>query len=394
MYLKNSHTALYTAFDVFPSSKGAATHIAHFTETLFSWQGNGWLHTLGDGEMLTYQDGENNIEITRFQEEIPNFLERTTVYGEQLYETLQQYNETLLKDLRICHFRDIWSGLPIIAHQNHTNTQIKTVFEVNSLPSVELPYRYAMSASTLEKIKSLEKFCLTEADQIVVPSEVIRKFLLQKGVATSKIQLIYNGANIPQQLPKTIVTPQNYIMYFGALQSWQGIETLFRAFALLRDKEDLQLVLCVSLKEKFSRPLKRLAEKLQIAEKLTWQYRLSKDELQEWISGAKLTVAPLTECSRNLEQGCCPLKILESMACGVPVIASDLPVTRELISQNQNGKLVRADRPSDLARTIRILLEEDDFRQKLGREAQKTISDKFTWKTQQEILLAMYQKLV
>jgi glycosyltransferase involved in cell wall biosynthesis len=81
------------------------------------------------------------------------------------------------------------------------------------------------------------------------------------------------------------------------------------------------------------------------------------------------------------------------MACGVPVIASDLPVTRELISQNQNGKLVRADRPSDLARTIRILLEEDDFRKKLGKEAQKTISDKFTWETQQKMLVEMYKTL-
>lgn len=405
MYLQQ-HTALYAAFDIFPSSKGAATHISYFAEALFDYQQNGWLHVLGDEEMPSYQSEENNIEITRFNEQIPNFLARTAMYGQELYENL-----CLQKKLEICHFRDIWSGLAILGYQNTINQATKTVFEVNSLPSIELPYRYRLSATSLENIKELEKICLSQADAIVVPSEVLRQFLIKQGVANHKITCITNGATVPPQpsptweevieLPEKLppmrgragVGAKNYIIYFGALQSWQGIEVLLRAFALLRDNEDLYLVICSSLKEKFSRNFQKLAEKLGVASNILWQHQLSKTELQSWIFGAKLSVAPLTECSRNLEQGCCPLKILESMACGIPVIASDLPVTREIITQHENGKLVRADRPADLSRAIRLLLEETEFCQELGINAQKTVIEKFMWTDKQKELIALYQKI-
>jgi glycosyltransferase involved in cell wall biosynthesis len=413
MYLQNQHTALYAAFDIFPSSKGAATHINYFAETLFSIKNDGWLHVLGDSEMPSYQIEDNNIEITRFTEQIPNFLQRTNTYGEQLYDALLSQ-----KNLEICHFRDIWSGLPIISYQNSQNNSqdtsqnianqkpIKTVFEVNSLPSIELPYRYKLSATTLQNIKSLEQICLNEADKIIVPSEILRNFLIQKGIKNNKISLIYNGAIIPEiskiaenlrnieHIEKFSIMPEEYIIYFGALQSWQGIEILLRAFALLRDKENLYLVICSSLKEKFSRNFHKLAEKLGINDKIIWKYQLSKLDLQTWILSAKLSVAPLTECSRNLEQGCCPLKILESMACAVPVVASDLPVTQELIKQHENGKLVRADRPAELSRAIRLLLDEPEFCRELGQNARKTIVDKFTWVDKQNELREVYSTLV
>jgi glycosyltransferase involved in cell wall biosynthesis len=393
MYLQQ-HTALYAAFDIFPSSKGAATHINYFAEALFDYKQNGWLHVLGDEEMPSYQNEENNIEITRFNEQIPNFLARTAMYGQELYENL-----CLQKSLEICHFRDIWSGLAILGYQTNVNQATKTVFEVNSLPSIELPYRYRLSSTSLANIKELEKICLSQADAIVVPSEVLRQFLVKQGVANHKITCITNGATVPAPpLPSPAEEgvkglPENYIIYFGALQSWQGIEVLLRAFALLRDNEDLYLVICSSLKEKFSRNFQKLAEKLGISSHILWQHRLSKTELQSCIFGAKLSVAPLTECSRNLEQGCCPLKILESMACGIPVIASDLPVTREIITQHENGKLVRADRPADLSRAIRLLLEETAFCQELGVNARKTVIEKFMWADKQKELIALYQKL-
>ncbi len=408
MFLQQ-HTALYAAFDIFPSSKGAATHISYFAEALFAHKQNGWLHILGDEEMPSYQNEENNIEITRFNEQIPNLLARTAMYGQELYENL-----CLQKNLEICHFRDIWSGLAILAYQNHVNQATKTVFEVNSLPSIELPYRYHLSSASLANIKELEKICLSQANTIIVPSEVLRQFLVKQGVANHKITCITNGATVPEK-PQQVPPPQpfpkgegaklpplwgragvgleNYIIYFGALQSWQGIEVLLRAFALLRDNEDLHLVICSSLKEKFSRNFQKLTEKLGISSHILWQHQLSKTELQSWIFGAKLSVAPLTECSRNLEQGCCPLKILESMACGIPVIASDLPVTREIITNHENGKLVRADRPADLSRAIRLLLEETAFCQELGVNARKTVIEKFMWTDKQKELIALYQKI-
>jgi glycosyltransferase involved in cell wall biosynthesis len=90
-------------------------------------------------------------------------------------------------------------------------------------------------------------------------------------------------------------------------------------------------------------------------------------------------VAPLRECVRNLSQGCAPLKILESMADGVAVVASDLPAVRELITDGHDGRLVPADRPADLARALRILLEYPELRERLGTNARTTVENRLTW---------------
>jgi glycosyltransferase involved in cell wall biosynthesis len=391
LFLQLPHTALYAAFDIFPSHKGAGTHIAHFSEALFEWAGNGWLHVLGDGEMPNYQIEANQVEITRFQQPIQNFLARAGLYGQELYENIALQATTL----EICHFRDIWSALPLLAYQENEKTSYKTIFEVNSLPSIELPYRYKLPPSTLAKIKWYEKYCLTKSQVIIVPSKSIAQFLVNQGVEKNKIQVIYNGAEVLPNLAAPVLPtslalpPQPYLIYFGTLQTWQGVEVLLRAFALLPDLE-INLLFCLSLKEKFSRPFEKLAAKLGIADKVHWQYRLDKATLQQAIRGALFSVAPLTACSRNLQQGCCPLKILESMACGVPVLASDLPVVCELIENNHNGLLFKADRPSELARKIRILVENQAQRQFLGQNAYQTIAKKFTWKQKKDELQMIY----
>jgi glycosyltransferase involved in cell wall biosynthesis len=82
---------------------------------------------------------------------------------------------------------------------------------------------------------------------------------------------------------------------------------------------------------------------------------------------------------RNLSQGCAPLKILESMADGVAVVASDLPAVRELITDGHDGRLVPADRPANLARALRILLEYPELRERLGTNARTTVENRLTW---------------
>ena len=71
---------LYAAFDLFPSAKGAATHIDRFARTLFTRAGGGWLQVLGDGRLPPVQR-EGEVEIRRFSLPEPNFLRRTLAWG-------------------------------------------------------------------------------------------------------------------------------------------------------------------------------------------------------------------------------------------------------------------------------------------------------------------------
>ena len=57
----HKHKSLYAAFDLYPSSKGAVTHISHNIETLFNFFNGGLLYVLGNENMPVYHD-EGNIE--------------------------------------------------------------------------------------------------------------------------------------------------------------------------------------------------------------------------------------------------------------------------------------------------------------------------------------------
>src|SRR4051812_30682725 len=143
MPLECRHRALYAAFDRFPSRKGSAVHIDRFARTLFDSAGGGILYTIGGPGLPPYQR-EADVEIVRFSQVVENLLERSLLFGARLDALLEQQETSL----ELCHFRDPWSGYPIVARPH----AYRTVYEVNGLPSIELPYTYpAMPRATLDK---------------------------------------------------------------------------------------------------------------------------------------------------------------------------------------------------------------------------------------------------
>lgn len=382
--LQLRHRVLYAAFDRFPSAKGAAVHINRFSRTLFDAAGGGLLFALGDPSLPAYQR-EDAVEILRFSPSVPNFLERALAYSHLLREVVEEQRGAL----RLCHFRDPWSGVPLLEKKS-----CKAVYEINGLPSIELPHAYGRIApETLRKIRRAEEFCWTHADAVVTPSVTLKENLIALGVDETKITVIRNGADLREKPERPTDAPSRYLIYFGALQRWQGVDVLLKAFARLADIEDLRLVICASTHARFAKPYRKLAERLEISERVIWHHELSEEELAPWLSHALLSVAPLTECPRNLEQGCCPLKILESMAAGVPVIASDIPAVREIITDRVDGRLVRPDRPSELARVIRVSLEYPDTLRDMGERARARIAADFTWDKSVNQLKNLYTSL-
>lgn len=383
---ERAHRALYAAFDRFPSRKGAAIHIDRFARTLFSHAGGGVLFVLGAPDLPAHQrDGD--VEVVRFTDEIPNFLERTIRYGEALSAAI----DALEPSLAIAHFRDPWSGAAIALRPKR---QYATVFEVNALPSVELPYLFpAVAPATLAKIRAMELACCEASDVLVTPSRTTAGFLAQLGVSERKIRVLPNGADVHLPRPRPDDAPERYLLYFGSPQSWQGVDTLLRAFARLADFTDLHLVICGSKQSKMWRRHERLAAKLGVDGRIVWRWELHGAELAAWVQHAAISVAPLTDSPRNVVQGCAPLKIVESMAAGVAVVASDVPPVRELIADRENGWLVHPDRPGELARALRILLDDPARARRLGDAARMTIERDFTWERSTDALRALYESL-
>jgi glycosyltransferase involved in cell wall biosynthesis len=381
------HRALYAAFDRFPSRKGAAIHIDRFARTLFDTFGGGVLAVLG-GPGLSAHQVDGACEIVRFPFAIGNFLERALAFGQWLGRHVERLDDSLA----VAHFRDPWSGAPIALRARR---RYAVVYEVNALPSVELPSLFpGLGPRTLDKIRATELACCEAADLIVTPSHTTAGFLESLGVVPAKIEVIPNGAEVTQDIPRPDDAPEIYLLYFGAAQRWQGIDTLLRAFARLADFSSLRLVLCASNESRAWRMYARLAEKLGVAERIVWRYALEETELAKWRQHAAVSVAPLTDSPRNVQQGCAPLKIVESMASGAAVVASDVPPVRELIRDRENGWLVHPERPAELARALRILLEHPRLARQLGASARRTIEEHYTWHQSTAALRGAYLRLM
>lgn len=383
--LLTSPRSIYACFDRFPTRKGASTHIARFAPCLFDYTNGGLLYCLGDATLPVHQL-EGNIEVLRFARPIQNFLQRALAFGAELGRVLAAQGQRL----QLAQFRDPWSGVPLLTQAPHC----PALYEVNALPSIELAQVFpTLPARTLEKIRADERLCLDRCTAIVTPSATTRGLLQRLGVPASKITVIPNGADLCEPMQRPVAAPAAYVIYFGAMQRWQGVDTLLRAFARLADLPDLRLVLCASERTRDTRRLERFAERLGLTARIQWHYRLDASELSAWVQHASVSVAPLQDCARNALQGCAPLKILESMASGVPVIASDLASVRELIRDGVDGRLVAADRPEELARMIRVLLAYPAHRAELGRNARERIARELTWTASLEQLTLLYRSI-
>jgi len=381
--LHRSHEALYASFDRFPSRKGSAVHIDRFARALFAHAGGGLLYVLGGDGLPPYQR-EDEVEIVRFSRPTDNYLERALAFSARLEALLDQDGGSL----RLAHFRDPWSGMAVVQRE------LATVYEVNGLPSVELPYLHpGIPRGTLERIAEVEQRCLDAADAVVAPSPVIAAALERRGVATDRIHVISNGADLAPPTPRPAGAPARYLLYFGALQPWQGLDTALRALARLTDLEDLELVVCASVHRRKAKPYRKLAARLGVEHRVRWHFALPEDQLAPWREHAVASLAPLRDCSRNVAQGCAPLKVLESMASGVPVLASDLPVVRDLVDDGEQGLLVAPDRPGELARAVRTLLDFPDRATAMGKAGRARVAERFSWEASVAALADLYASL-
>jgi glycosyltransferase involved in cell wall biosynthesis len=86
-----------------------------------------------------------------------------------------------------------------------------------------------------------------------------------------------------------------------------------------------------------------------------------------------------------------PRSILEAMACGKPVIAAPNSGIPDVIEDGINGFLVNNNQPNLLAEKIVTLLNDEKYRENIGKSARKTIEEKFSWESFVEQITKLFR---
>lgn len=391
----NQPKIAYISFDTVPAPKGAAIHITAFSLALAA--------AFGDIQLVTVSP---TAESRDFFELYPQVMQTTIpALGDNLIERILHFRRLLWSWLQnrrfeVVHIRSIYEGLVIALNKQQYCDRL--IFEVNGLPSIELKYRYPAVADDrelLHKLHTQEQICLEAADLIVTPSGITGEYLQSRGIPADKIRVIPNGVDLDvftDYLDNSYRPPQpemSQMLYFGTLSPWQGVNLAVEALGLINRDFPACLTVIGQAKDYQINALKHLARKLEVADKLIILEPMSQTQLVEHIHASDVILAPLTPNDRNLVQGCCPLKVLEGMASGIPVIASDLPVVRELGGDGVDFLLVKSGSGKAIKDAVLQLRGDRELSTQLAANARRRIEEHYTWKLASEALTAAYSEL-
>jgi len=389
---------LYAAFDVVPSPKGASRHITHFTRALVA---GGYEVTLITAGLADMPDTGNyaGARMIRIPGQANNFLQRALDFGDAVWEHVRSEHGAY----DVVHFRDIWSGGAALQARLQFDYRYRLLFEVNGLPSVELKYHYpalrdnlAREGSSLsERLRVQEQTMLGQADAIVCVSCVTAIYLCSLGAAAERVSIVPNGVDLAEFHPPSGPRARSpRLVYVGTLAAWQGVSTLLQAMpTVLAAFPRTELHLIGPAKGREQKGLLKLADRLGLGEpEVRFRGPLSPDEIPRELRAASVCLAPLSYNDRNVAQGCCPIKVLEYAAVGCPVVASDLPVVRELLGKDE-ALFCQPGDATDLARQVIYLLSKPAEADAMGRRAMRRVSQLFSWERAGQQLLRVYANL-
>jgi glycosyltransferase involved in cell wall biosynthesis len=384
---------LYAAFDVVPSPKGASRHITAFTRALVGAGHEVTLFTVGLPE-LPAAGAWAGARMLRAHSPEDNFLRRALHFGDAVWEHLREQGEAY----DLVHFRDIWSGQAALQARQEFRHPYRTLFEANGLPSVELKYHYQTLAGTdlPGRFRGQEQAILRRVDGVVCVSGVTAIYLRSLGAPPGVITVIPNGVD-PALFPPVegMSVGQPKLVYAGTLASWQGVSTAIEAMpTILAAFPEAELHLIGPSKKRHQKGLVKLVAKLGLDEEdVRFAGPVDPEEMPARLAAASVCLAPLAYNDRNVAQGCCPIKVLEYAAAARPIVASDLPVVRELLGEGE----VRFCQPGDaagLARQVIHLLSHPEQAQAMARRAAEKVTQTFTWQRSGEGLLEVYAQLM
>ncbi len=246
----------------------------------------------------------------------------------------------------------------------------------------------------------IRRRCMRRAAAIVAPSEVIENELLAAGYPAESIERIPNGVALPEprsaerqvraRVSLALANPalrfgprDRLTLYTGRLHRLKGLDTLVAAWAeVARDHPHEKLWLVGEGPEE-----ERLKEQIGAAG-LEGQVSLAGafDSVDDLLLAADRFVLPSHEEGMSLA-------LLEAMAAGLPVVASDIAGNRALIDHSVHGMLAPPGDAATLAAAVLSLVRDPLRGERLGAAARRRVAEQYSLERMTDRHLALFERV-
>ncbi|GGJ63954.1 glycosyltransferase involved in cell wall biosynthesis [Anoxybacillus voinovskiensis] len=242
----------------------------------------------------------------------------------------------------------------------------------------QFPQQHAINRTIVE-------FTLKKADVICSTSHVMAvetKKYTNKPVEVTPFGVDLSIFRPMERQKKDTVT----IGTVKALSDKYGIADLIKAFAMIHQQYPNTNLLIVGDGPQ-RQEYEQLVETLGICHVTTFTGRVPNTEVPNYINQMDIFAVPSTEDSESFG-----VAAVEAMACGVPVVVSNVGGLPEVVKKDITGLIVPKENPEALAAAFQKLLGDTDLRHRMGRNGIQHVKEHYDWIDNANGMLKLYEK--
>jgi len=269
----------------------------------------------------------------------------------------------------------------------------KIIYDVHEDYSKQILSKYYISRimrkSISYLIKMLEHISSLFFDGIVTATDdILRNFSYHKrAISVRNFPIIENFPDV-----KKINSDKKDVfnlIYIGGLTEERGIIQMVQSLEFAKSNKQLKLILCGEFDPPDLEVKVRSLKGFEKVEYLGWVDHKKISELLTKTDAGIVCLHPIPNYLTSL-----PVKLFEYMLAGLPVIASNFPLWKEIVEGNNCGICVNPLDPKDIAEAIKYLIEHPDEERKMGENGRKAVLEKYNWQKEGEKLIELYEKLL
>jgi len=243
---------------------------------------------------------------------------------------------------------------------------------------------------------TIGKETLNTTKKIIATTNIIKNTSSWLKPVKNKIEVIPNGVDLNVFTPNIsgqeirqkyqIDDNESILLFVGRLTFYKGVEYVLQALSIIKKKINNVRLIIVG-KGYLEKQLKALCASLGIEKSVIFAGRVSDNMLPKYYAAADVFVLPSTSIAEGFG-----IVLLEAMASGKPVVASNVGGIPEVIIDGSSGILVPPRETKDLAESVIHLLSNPAMSRAMGHEGRIIAEKSYGWKDIATRTLSLYKE--